>query len=151
MTSTTAAGAGVTGAVILAVIAGTLIWKKRAPRFVAWALLFVGLGAAGVIMSYVGTSLTGLSLYGVGAFTIIGIFCGLVFWFEVVKRDGAHRVRTPLVSLMLGVSLMNVTGTVGSFLRHLGQSSSAQVNKSVSTMFQDGSHNQAPRHGKNHK
>lgn len=139
----------IVGAVILAAIAGALMWKNRAPRFVAWSLLFVGIGAAGVIMQYIGPSTTGLSIYGVGIFTIIGIVCAIAFYVEVIKKDGQHKIRTPVMSALLGVSLMSVGGTVGGALNHVSQAGGAQVNKAVTTMFQGGGNNQV--HGKNHK
>ena len=123
------------GAVILATIAGTLLWKKKAPRFVAWSLLFVGIGAAGVIMQYVGSTTATISIYGVGIFTIIAIFCAITFYVEVIKKDGHHKVRTPVVSVLLGVSLMSIGGTAGTALRHAGQTGGANVNKAVTTLF----------------
>lgn len=127
----------IAGAVILAAIAFTLHWKSKAPRFVAWLLFFVGLGAAGVIVKYVGSAVTGLSIYGVGIFTIIAIICGIVFYEEAIKRNGIHRVRTPVIAVLLGVSLMSLGGTVGNALRHASDSGGSQINKSVTTMFRD--------------
>jgi uncharacterized membrane protein YkvI len=124
----------IAGAVILAAIAGTLHWKKKAPRFVAWLLLFVGLGAAGVIVQYAG-AFTGASIYGVGIFTLIAIICGIVFYEEAIKRNGIHRARTPIVAVLLGVSLVSLGGTAGNAIRHATQSSGTQINKSVTTLF----------------
>lgn len=127
----------IAGAVILAAIAFTLHWKSKAPRFVAWLFFFVGLGAAGVIMRYAGTSIRGLSIYGVGIFTVIAIVCAIVFYEEAIKRNGLHRVRTPVIAVLLGVSLMSLGGTVGDALTHASQSTGRQINKSVTTMFSD--------------
>ena len=126
----------IAGAVILAAIAGVLHWKRRAPRFVAWLLLFVGLGAAGVIVQYVG-AFTKFSIYGVGVWTLVAIICGIVFFEEAIKRNGLHRARTPVVSVLLGVALVSLGGTAGTAIRHATQSSGTQLNKSVTTMFQD--------------
>lgn len=126
----------IAGAVILAAIALVLHWKHRAPRFVAWLLLFVGLGAAGVIVQYVG-AFTRFSIYGVGIWTIVAIICGIVFFEEAIKKNGLHRARTPVVAVLLGVSLVSLGGTVGNALNHATQSTGNQINKSVTTMFKD--------------
>lgn len=124
----------IAGAVILAAIAGTLHWKKRAPRFVAWLLLFVGLGAAGVIIQYVG-AFTTASIYGVGIWTVIAIICGIVFFEEAIKRNGIHRARTPVVAVLLGVALVSLGGTAGNAIRQATQSGGQKINQSVTTLF----------------
>lgn len=120
----------IAGAVILAAIAGALHWKHRVPRFVAWLLLFVGVGAATVITNALG-GFSGISIYGVGAFTILAIVGGIVFWEEAVKRNGLHRVRTPIVALAFGVALMGVGGTLGLNLQNAIKTGGTNVNKVV--------------------
>jgi hypothetical protein len=124
----------ITGAVILAIIAATLHWKKRAPRFVAWLLAFAGLGLAATIMKYVG-GFTKFSVLGVGILTVTLIVCGIAFWEEAVKRNGLHRVRTPIVALLLGVSLATAGGTIGSLAHGAGNTGGQNINKAVTTLF----------------
>lgn len=122
------------GAVIVAAIAGTLHWKRRLPRVVCWLLLFVGVGAATVITGWLG-GFTSVSIYGVGLFTIVALIAGITFWEEAVKRNGLHRVRTPVVALLLGVSLMGIGGTVGQNISHLVQTGGKNVDQAVTTSF----------------
>lgn len=68
----------IAGAVILAAIAGALHYKHRVPRFVAWVLLLVGVGAAATITNLFG-GFTGMNLFGVGVFTLIAIITGIFF------------------------------------------------------------------------
>ena len=117
-------------AVILAAIAATLHWKHRVPRLVCWLLLFVGVGAANMITGSPG-GLSNISVLGVGIFTVVALFTGITFWEEAVKRNGMHRVRTPLVAVALGVSLMGVGGTIGSALSNAIQTTGVQVDKAV--------------------
>lgn len=100
----------IAAAVILAAIAGALHYKHRLPRLVAWLLLFVGIGAASEVVKYF-TAVKGTSLYGVGIFSVLAIVGLIFFWEEAVKRNGIHRVRTPVVALILGVSIMSAGGT----------------------------------------
>lgn len=120
----------IAGAVILAAIAGTLHWKHRVPRFVAWLLVFVGVGAATVITSALG-GFSGINIYGVGVFTIVAIVGGIVFWEEAVKRNGLHRVRTPIVAVAFGVALMGIGGTLGANLQNAVKTGGANVNRVV--------------------
>lgn len=119
-------------AVILATIAATLHWKHRVPRLVCWLLLFVGVGSANVITGLAG-GFTHMSIYGVGIFTIVAIFTGITFWEEAVKRRGMHRVRTPVIALVLGVSLMGVGGTIGNGLKSALRTTGQNVDKAVTT------------------
>jgi hypothetical protein len=126
----------IAGAVILAAIAGTLHWKKYAPRFVAWLLFLVGLGAATEIMKYVG-AFTKMSIKGVGIITLIAIVTGIVFYAEAVKRHGIHRVRTPIVAVLLGVSLISMGGSIGHAVQQANKTGGKNVDKSVTTTFKD--------------
>lgn len=124
----------VAAAVILAVIAGTLHWKHRAPRGVAWLLALAGIGLAAEILKYVG-AFTHVSVLGVSIFTIGVVVCGIVFWEEAVKRNGIHRIRTPIVAVLLGICIASVGGAVGSFGRSIGHSGGQNVDKAVTTLF----------------
>lgn len=120
----------IAGAVILAAIAGTLHWKRRVPRLVNWLLLFVGVGAATVITNALG-GFSGISVFGVGVFTLVAVVAGIAFWEEAVKKNGLHHIRTPIVALAFGVALMGVGGTVGSTINHAVQTGGQNVNKVV--------------------
>lgn len=118
------------GAVILAAIAGALHWKHRVPRFVAWMLFLVGVGAAGTITGLVG-GFTGLSIYGVGVFTVVAIVTAIFFWEEAVKRNGIHRVRTPLIALVFGVALMSAGGAFFASLQDVVTKTSKNVDNTI--------------------
>ena len=122
----------IAGAVLLAAIAGTLHWKRKAQRLVNWLLLFVGVGAAGVITQFLG-GFSGVSIYGVGVFTVVAIVAGITFWEEAVKRNGIHRVRTPIIAIAFGVALMGVGGTFGHAVQNAVQTGGANVNRAVTT------------------
>jgi hypothetical protein len=121
-------------AAILALIAGTLHWKKYAPRFVAWLLLLAGVGMSAVILGYIGV-FTKMTILGVGILTAILIVTAIVFWAEAVKRNGMHRVRTPLVAVLLGVSLASVGGPIGHAVHSINQTGGKNINKSVTTLI----------------
>lgn len=99
----------IAGAVILIAIAVALHYKQRVPRFVAWLVAIAGTGAATTIVGWLG-GLGAVTFYGVGLFTIAAVISGIFFWEEAVKRNGIHRVRTPLVALLFGVSVMSAGG-----------------------------------------
>ena len=120
----------IAGAVILAAIAGALHYKHRVPRFVAWVLLLVGVGAAATITNLFG-GFTGMNLFGVGVFTLIAIITGIFFFEEACKRNGLHRVRTPLIAVVFGVALMSASGSLFTTLQNAVQSGGANVDKAV--------------------
>lgn len=120
----------IAGAVILAAIAGALHWKKRVPRFVAWLLFLVGVGAATTITGLLG-GFTGVSVYGVGFFTVVAIVTAIFFWEEAVKRNGIHRVRTPLIALTFGVALMSAGGAFFGAAQDLVTKTSTNVDRTV--------------------
>lgn len=124
----------IAGAVILAVIAGTLHWKRRVPRFVAWVLLLVGIGGASVITGWFG-GFTSISIYGVGLFSIAAVFGAIVFWEEAVKRNGLHRVRTPIIAVVFGVALMSAGGAGWAALQQVVRTGSVNVDQAVTTSF----------------
>jgi hypothetical protein len=124
----------VAGAVILALIAGTLHWKKRVPRFVAFMLWLAGLGLSAVILKYVG-GFTNISILGVGILTAVMIVSAIVFWEEAVKRNGLHRVRTPLIAVIFGVTLATAGGALGGLVHSVGNTGGSNVNKAVTTLF----------------
>lgn len=120
--------------VVLAAIAGTLHWKRRVPRGVAFMLALAGLGLSAVILKYVG-AFTNVTILGVGVVTIGAIVGLIVFWEEAVKRNGLHRVRTPIVAILLGVCLASTGGAIGSLANSLGNTSGQNLDKSVTTLF----------------
>lgn len=124
-------------AVIFAAIAGALMYKQCAPRAVAWLLLCVGIGAAAEIMKYIGDFLK-ISFYGVAAITVIFFVAAVLFWQEVVKRNKMHKVRTPIVALLLGVSIISLGGTVGKAIHNGTQTGGNTIDKTVTTMFNKG-------------
>jgi hypothetical protein len=118
------------GAVILAAIAGALHWKHRVPRFVAWVLLLVGVGVASTLTDWVG-GFGGFTVYGVGLFTLIAIVTGIFFWEEAVKQNGLHRVRTPLIAVLFGVSLMSAGGAFFEVVQNALEATASNVNQAV--------------------
>lgn len=100
----------VAASVILLAIAGALHYKHRVPRLVNWLLLIASIGAAAQIVGYFG-AFKGTSIYGVGIFSVLAIVGLIFFWEEAVKRNGIHRVRTPIVAVITGVSIMSAGGT----------------------------------------
>jgi hypothetical protein len=119
----------IAGAVLLAAIAGALHWKKRLPRVVAWLLLCVGVGAAAEITSFIGFK--GINIYGVGIFSVLAIIGLIVFWEEAVKKNGLHRVRTPIVAVMLGVSIMSASGALWHNLQGSLKQSTSTIDKTT--------------------
>jgi hypothetical protein len=128
-----------TGAVILAAIAGGFHFYNRAPRFVAWVTLLVGMGSAALVAGYLG-GFGGTSVYGVGIFTLLAILSGIGFWFEGHKGDKRHRVRTPIIALLFGVSLMTSTGSVFVGLQGIAQKATTGVNQAVVTGLNSDGH-----------
>jgi len=120
----------ITGAVILAAIAGALHYKQRVPRLVAWLAFIAGTGAAATIAGWLG-GLSGLTIFGVGAFTVAAIITGIFFWEEAVKRNGIHRVRTPLIAVAFGVSLMSAGGALFGVMQNAVHQSTTKVDQTV--------------------
>lgn len=120
----------IAGAVILAAIAGALHWKHRVPRFVAWLLFLVGVGAATTVTSWVG-GFTSFSLFGVGIITVVAIVTAIFFWEEAVKRNGIHRVRTPVIAVVFGVALMSAGGGFFGAAQELVHKTTTSVDQTV--------------------
>lgn len=118
------------GAVILAAIAWPLHYKNKAPRFVAWLVLFVGVGAAAFITGIAG-GFSAISIAGVGVFAVAAIVTGIFFFEEAIKANGYHRARTPVVALVLGVALMNIGGSLGGNIRNAVETTGTNVNQAV--------------------
>ncbi|MFF5261414.1 hypothetical protein ACFY4C_20925 [Actinomadura viridis] len=114
----------------MGVIALALHLKHRLPRFVAWLVLFVGLGAASTVSGWVG-GLDGINLYGVGLFTIGAIFTAVFFWEEAVKRNGMHRTRTPLIAFAFGISLVLAGGSFFQAVERALDTAGSNVDKAV--------------------
>lgn len=120
----------IAGAVILAAIAGALHWKERVPRVVAWLAFLVGVGAATTITGALG-GLTAMSFFGVGLITVIAIVSAIFFWEEAVKRNGMHRVRTPIVAAVFGIALMSAGGGLFITLQEAVQQASSGVDNTI--------------------
>ncbi|MFG2001647.1 hypothetical protein ACGFNU_21095 [Spirillospora sp. NPDC048911] len=119
------------GAVILAVIAGALHLKHRVPRVVAWLLLFVGFGASSTVTGFLGADLSAVAIGGVTIATIAAIGTLIYFWEEAVKCNGLHRVRTPLVALACGASIVLAGGSFFQMIENAAQKTGANVDEAV--------------------
>lgn len=126
----------IAGALFLAAFAAALHWKRRVPRLVAWVLLFVGIGAASVVLGWI-PAIRGISILGVGIMGLLAIFLIVVFFEEAVKKNGLHRVRTPIVALALGVTLSAMGGTIGGALSGLFNGAGTQLSNAVTTGFSE--------------
>lgn len=120
----------IAGAVLLAAIAVALHMKNRVPRVVAWLAFLVGVGAATTITGYIG-GFTAMSLFGVGVVSVVAIISAIFFWEEAVKRNGMHRVRTPLVAVIFGVALMSAGGGFFTTLQAAVQQASTSVDDTI--------------------
>lgn len=118
------------GAVILLAIAIPLHLKGRVPRFVCWLLLFVGLGAAAFATKILG-GFTQISIAGVGVFAVVALVSGIYFWEEAVKKNGLHRVRSPLIAAVFGIALMNVGGSIGANIQNAFETTGTNINQAV--------------------
>jgi len=117
-------------ALILAVIAGILHWKHRVPRLVCFLLLFTGVGIAIGIAGFL-SGFSSLTIFGVGVMVLIALATAVVFWEEAIRLNGMHRVRTPVIALLFGISLMSVGGWVGGSLQKLASTTGEQIDKAV--------------------
>jgi hypothetical protein len=108
--------AGVGG--LLLGTATILMWKDRAPRFVAWLMLLAGGLLATTVAPYLG-SLLGTQILGVGIVVAVDIFGGIVFYHEAIKRHGMHHIRTPAVAAILGISLALSGGATGTIFHNI--------------------------------
>jgi hypothetical protein len=120
----------IAGAVLLAAIAVALHMKHRVPRIVAWLLFLVGVGAAATITGLVG-GFSGISLFGVGVFTVGAIVTAIFFWEEAVRSNGLHRVRTPLIALAFGVCLMSAGGAFFAALQNVVDKTGSSIDNTV--------------------
>lgn len=107
----TTAGA-VTVAVFLAAVAVVLLWKKTAPRAVAYLALAAGLTGASVVAGWLGNLAT-MQIYGAGVLTLFVVVGGIILWHELVKGRNPHRIRTPLIAFAWGVAVMSGAGAAG--------------------------------------
>ena len=104
-------------AVILASLAGVLLWKKKAKKSVAWLALFAGLFGSYTVVGWLGAFATSRIL-GVGILTLIVIVGGVIFWHEAVKLNGHHQYRTPVIGFAVGVALTASFGGVQHAVQH---------------------------------
>lgn len=120
----------IAGAVILAAIAVALHMKHRVPRIVAWLLFLTGVGAASMVAGVVG-GFNGLSLFGVGVFTVGAIVTAIFFWEEAVRGNGLHRARTPLIALAFGVCLMSAGGAFFAALQDVVSKTGSSIDNTI--------------------
>jgi uncharacterized membrane protein YfcA len=118
-------------ATVFAVIAATLWWKKKALRFVSVLLFMVGVCGAAAIVGFLGSGINRMSLGGVSIFALLAIFGGICFWFEVVKKDKPHKIRTPIISWVFGVSLMTASGAIFGAFQDMARQSVERVDQIV--------------------
>jgi hypothetical protein len=98
--------------VVLAAITLTMAWKKHRPRWVAIFAAATGLAGATPILGWLG-GLASAQILGAGIATVISIVGAIIMWHEVVKNNGRHKVRTPVVAFIWAVALMAVGGAAG--------------------------------------
>ena len=98
--------------VVLAAITLTMAWKRHRPRWVAVFAAATGLAGAAPILGWLG-GLASAQILGAGVATVISVAGAIIMWHEVVKNNGRHKVRTPLVAFVWAVAMMAVGGAVG--------------------------------------
>lgn len=118
------------GALFLAVIAGALHYKRRVPRLVAWLVMFAGASAAVFITDALG-GFSSITIAGAGILALAAVGTGIFFWEEACRNNGYHRVRTPVLALVLGVAVMNIGGSAGAKIRDAVQTTGTNVNQAV--------------------
>lgn len=116
---------------ILAAIAGVRMWKdhgsKTPAKMPSWLALIAGMCGAATINGLFG-GVASSSILGVGVVTLVAFAGGLLFWLEAVKNAGHHRIRTPVVGLLVGAAL--VTQFTG--LQHIVEKGPANLTSIVS-------------------
>lgn len=127
----------VTGSIILAVIAGTLLWKGKLKRSSCCLLLLAGSGIASAVAGV----FAGFSLLGVGIFSLAAVIGSIFFWEEVVRKTNAkgveafHPKRTPIVSVLTGIAIMGASGSLWAVLQNVVQTSGSQVDQTVNSQL----------------
>jgi hypothetical protein len=87
-------------------------WRKsNGAKAVCWLVLVASMLMSGPILSWLGL-LTRVTVFGVGLVLAGLIVFGLLFYHEVLKGRGLDYIRSPLVSIGLGLCLMSVGGTI---------------------------------------
>jgi hypothetical protein len=96
---------------ILAVIAFIQWRKSNGAKSVCWMALISAMLLSGSILSWLGI-LTQVTIFGIGIMPVALVASGLLFYHEVIKGRGLDYIRSPLVAIVLGVSIMAVGGTI---------------------------------------
>ncbi len=107
-------GTGVSAgaAVVLAAITLTMAWKKHSVRWVAIFAMVTGLAGAVPVLGWLG-GLASMQILGAGITTVVAVVGAIIMWHEVVKDNGRHRIRTPVVAFVWAVALMAAGGAAG--------------------------------------
>src|SRR5262252_9331392 len=85
---------------IIALIAFIQWRKSNGDKSVCWMALVASMLLSGPILGWLGLVTAGL------------IVSGLLFYHEVIKGRGLDYIRSPLVSVVLGLCLMSVGGAI---------------------------------------
>lgn len=117
--------------VVLAAVAGVLIWKQTMRKLAAILALLAGLCLSAWIVRYAGT-LTGYSIGGVGIVTALLIILAIIFVHEL-RGYGSHVWRTPVVGFVLGVLVMTAGGSVGQIGHNAQQATVTGVHNATSS------------------
>jgi hypothetical protein len=102
---------------IIALIAFIQWRKSNGAKSVCWMALVASMLLSGPILGWLGL-LTQVTVFGVGLVTAGLIVSGLLFYHEVIKGRGLDYIRSPLVSVVLGLCLMSVGGAITGAAQH---------------------------------
>jgi hypothetical protein len=123
-------GAGISAGafVVLAAITLTMAWKKNSVRLVAVFALLTGLAGGVPILAWLG-GLAGVKVLGASVAAVVVVVGAIILWHEMVKNNGRHHLRTPIVAFVWAVALVSVGGAVGSVAQDFGHGIVTTVDK----------------------
>lgn len=114
-------------AIVIAAIAALLIWKGLHTGVTNWLLLVAGIVGVGLVSQWLVPLIARWPLEAAGVTLVIW---GL-FYAEVVKKADPHHIRTALVSLATGMSLVLCAGVVGQLVTGAAHSTGPAVTSVV--------------------
>jgi hypothetical protein len=127
---------------VICFVAGALLWRYK--RFHRLSGLGFGLGAVLLAIGVVPwlDALAALTASGTGSVVllVIDFVAGTGFVFEVLMKHQHHRLRTPVLTIAFGTSLVVTIGTAARLLREAARSpgkTTAALSQSV-TQIRDG-------------